>query len=88
MAAITFGAARQADGRLRLAAAQVKYARQRDREINVPMIAVQMMSRNPLLGRPKRSAAVVEHQPERTGIATAGGAAADLRHFNRSIPVL
>ena len=45
------------------------------------MIAVQMMSGNPLLGRPKRSAAVVEHQPERAGISTAGGAAADSAPF-------
>jgi hypothetical protein len=36
MAAITFDAARQAGGRFRLAAAQMKYARQRDRGDNRP----------------------------------------------------
>jgi hypothetical protein len=45
------------------------------------MIAVQMMSGNPLPGRPKRSAAVFEHQPKRAGISTAGGAAADSAPF-------
>ena len=44
------------------------------------MIAVQMMSGNPLRGKPKRSATVVEHQPERAG-STAGGAAADSAPF-------
>ena len=40
-----------------------------------------MMRGNPLLGRPKRSAAVVEYQPERADISTAGGAATDSAPF-------
>jgi hypothetical protein len=34
-----------------------------------------------MLGRPKRSAAVVEYQPERADISTAGGAATDSAPF-------
>src|SRR6476646_4252907 len=40
-----------------------------------------MMSGNPLLGRPKRSASVVEYEPKRADISTAGGAAADSAPF-------
>jgi hypothetical protein len=60
----------------------------RDRGDERPMIAVQMMSRNPLPGRPKRSAAWSNINPNAPAFQQPAVPPQTLRHFNRSIPAL